>query len=53
MADFAQAVDALAQFGGDAPYDLMLEAKMKDVALLKLLEETAQEGWKFSRRMAG
>jgi UV DNA damage endonuclease len=53
MADFAQAVDALAQFGGDALYDLMLEAKMKDVALLKLLEETAQEGWKFSRRMAG
>lgn len=42
MTDFVQAVDALAKFGGDAPYDLMLEAKMKDVALLKLLEETAQ-----------
>jgi UV DNA damage endonuclease len=40
--DFMQAVDALAQFGGDAPFDLMLEAKMKDVALLRLLEETAQ-----------
>ncbi len=38
--DFAQAVDALAQFGGDAPYDLMLEAKLKDVALLRLSEET-------------
>lgn len=36
--DFAQAVDALSEFGGDAPYDLMLEAKQKDVALLKLLE---------------
>lgn len=42
MADFMQAIDALAQFGGDAPFDLMLEAKMKDVALLRLLEETAQ-----------
>ncbi len=38
--DFAQAVDALAQVGGDAPYDLMLEAKLKDVALLRLSEET-------------
>ena len=38
VGDFAQAVDALA-FGGDAPYDLMLEAKMKDVAVLRLLEE--------------
>ena len=38
--DFAQAVDALAQFGGDAPYDLMLEAKLKDVALLRLSGQT-------------
>lgn len=42
MVDFMQAVDALAAFGGDAPYDLMLEAKMKDVAVLRLLEETVQ-----------
>jgi len=42
MTDFVQAVDALAGFGGDAPYDLMLEAKMKDEALLRLLEEAAR-----------
>lgn len=40
--DFAQAVDALATFGGDAPYDLMLEAKLKEVALLELVKEPAQ-----------
>ena len=40
--DFAQAVDALATFGGDKPYDLMLEAKLKEVALLELLKEPAQ-----------
>ncbi len=39
--DFAQAVDALATFGGDRPYDLMLEAKLKEVALLKLVREPA------------
>ncbi len=38
--DFAQTLDALAQVGGDAPYDLMLEAKLKDVAVLRLAEET-------------
>ena len=36
--DFAQAVDALSTFGGDKPYDLMLEAKLKEVALLELLK---------------
>jgi len=40
--DFYQATDALASFGGNAPYDLMLEAKMKETALLKLLEDTAR-----------
>ena len=40
--DFAQAVDALATFGGDRPYDLMLEAKLKEVALLELLKKPAQ-----------
>ncbi len=39
--DFAQAIDALAAFGGDVPYDLMLEAKMKDLAVLRLLGEPA------------
>ncbi len=40
--DFAQAVDALATFGGNKPYDLMLEAKLKEVALLELTKKPAQ-----------
>ncbi len=40
--DLAQAVDALATFGGDRPYDLMLEAKLKEVALLELVKEPVQ-----------
>ena len=39
--DFAQVVDALATFGSDRPYDLMLEAKLKEVALLELLKKPA------------
>ena len=34
-----QVTDTLEQIDGDAPYDVMLEAKQKDVALLRLLEE--------------
>ena len=39
LSDFIQVEETLAQIDGDAPYDVMLEAKQKDVALLKLLEE--------------
>ena len=34
--DFGQVEHFLGGFGGDRPYDLMLEAKLKDVALLTL-----------------
>ena len=40
--DFGQVEHFLGSFGGDKPYDLMLEAKLKEVALLQLLEKTAQ-----------
>ena len=39
LSDFLQVTDTLEQIGGDEPYDVMLEAKQKDVALLRLLEE--------------
>ena len=39
LGDFLQVTDTLDQIGGDEPYDVMLEAKQKDVALLRLLEE--------------
>ena len=39
LGDFLQVTDTLGQIGGDEPYDVMLEAKQKDVALLRLLEE--------------
>ncbi|ADI13731.1 UV DNA damage repair endonuclease UvsE [Truepera radiovictrix] len=42
--DFLQVTDALAQFGGDAPFDLMLEAKQKDAALLRLLRAPELRG---------
>ena len=38
LRDFEQVIDTLEQVGGDGPYDVMLEAKQKDVALLNLLE---------------
>ncbi len=38
--DFGQVEHYLGGFGGDRPYDLMLEAKLKEVALLQLLEKT-------------
>ncbi len=39
LGDFLQVTGTLDQIGGDEPYDVMLEAKQKDVALLRLLEE--------------
>ncbi len=37
--DFRQVEQFLGGFGGDKPYDLMLEAKLKDVALLTLRQD--------------
>ena len=39
--DFGQVEHFLGSFGGDKPYDLMLEAKLKDVALLTLRQNVA------------
>jgi UV DNA damage endonuclease len=43
-ADLLQVIDALAPFGGDAPFDLMLEAKKKDAALLQLRQSPELRG---------
>ncbi len=40
--DFGQVEHFLGSFGKDKPYDLMLEAKLKEVALLELLKNTTQ-----------
>ena len=39
LEDFRQVEHFLSGFGGNRPYDLMLEAKLKEVALLRLEEE--------------
>lgn len=40
--DFAQVEHFLGSFGGDRPYDVMLEAKLKEVALLGLRQALLQ-----------